>query len=266
VLRWKPKLVYLLISTDGARFLKKNGDRFEPVCADLKADFSGFPSVSEAALTQLLLSRNLAGCVLHVVVSDLLVHYFITQAAQGLRSVGELQQLAEVRHSRLYDSVPAEWKVVIDLDSRHSAYLCCALQQAMLSGLARAAHAAGISIRSVQPALVASQRLVAKRITGETAWYVRIDDQSCTIGYKNANGWAGIRVHQSSPDTLDALIRLLKLDRLYFGGSDDQPQTAWLFGASHLPQDGEDEQWTIRELGDPFSAAPDERDAGGAAA
>lgn len=264
---WKRKAIYLFISADGARLLKKNGDRFHSVCAELSGDFRGLPSASEAALTQMLQRPDLVGCALHIVVSDLLVHYFTTQSVQGLRSAGELEQLAEVRHSRLYDCIPGEWKVVIDLDRSRSGYLCCALEQSMLAGLTRVASAARTPIRSLQPALVASQRLVARRISGDTAWYVRADGQSCTISYRDTSGWVGIRVHRSVPDTMQGLLRLLRLEQLYFGVAHDHPQIVWLSSTKPLPEEGSlDENWTIRLLPDPLPSHPEEREIEGAVA
>lgn len=258
---WKREAAWLAIDLEAAHFYPSVGGRSRKTPVEIRANFKQSPSDSAQRVAQAVKKHHAKVGALNIVLSDRLVRYLVVPPVHGLRNADELHQAAIARHAQVFGDDTAHWRVTTDMEISSERHLSCAVELQILESLTQAFMGVGIRIRTIQPAFVAIQRMLHKSVKSLPVWIVAVTGSSITTGYKDAQGWAGVRVHQRVIGGISELVSLLQIDRLYFCPAAMGAQAVWVSGLEAGDDSGiESGEWQLEYLRTPSFLTAEKQD------
>jgi hypothetical protein len=118
---------------------------------------------------------------LSCVVADRITRYRIVPWNEQARRAEERKLFAEHCFQETYGEVARAWTVRVGESRYGQATLACALESALLDGVAAAASERGLVLAGLQPSLVDEFNRLRRHIDGRTFWFVASERGHLTI-------------------------------------------------------------------------------------
>lgn len=159
------------------------------------------------------------GARITVVLSSHFVRYAVLPWNDALSGHAEWAAYARHAFGNTYGAVAADWEIRISPMGRRSPQVACATERALVEALFQAAHAAGMRLHSIQPALMAAYNRVGRLVRGHTTWIAVQEARRVTIALLSGRAWQFIRTRNIGGDWNAELPRLLHRESLLAGSS-----------------------------------------------
>lgn len=109
------------------------------------------------------------------------VRYAVVPWSDELTSPPQRQRLAEQTYFETYGDLARGWTVCHQAAGYGAAGLACAIERPLLDGLDAAARARGLTLVSVQPALMHAFNHVRRTLARGLFWFVLVERRSVTL-------------------------------------------------------------------------------------
>jgi hypothetical protein len=183
-----------------------------------------------------------------VILSNHFMQYAIVPWSGALRN--EEEEAAYARHffRQLYGSAADSWELRMSTERAGVSQLASAVDARLTEALRSLFAEAGINLRSIQPALMATFNNCRSTLHKRSAWLVLCEAGSLCLGLLQQGRLASVRTLRSGADWCDTLPLLLERE-LYLLDEDVQTNEVlvWApdFEKSALPESG---RWKIHAL------------------
>ncbi|MBS4095248.1 MAG: hypothetical protein KGZ83_00245 [Sulfuricella sp.] len=178
------------------------------------------PEIGLEALGRLLAGKPWQRADVHVVLSDLLVRYFVVDITPGLQNLNELQQLVAARFEDTYGLVAEDWEINADLNPLTSRLLACAIDRRLITGLRQIIGKPDYRLVSVQPFLVREFNHWRRQIGKTTTWFAAVERNSLSLALIDRGNLQTLRTHQGIDNLYATLPQLMARDQMLFGTSE----------------------------------------------
>lgn len=211
------------------------------------ANDGGWQAALEA-LPQVLKGRSGSASV---VLADQFVRYALLPHNEALKRADEWAALARHRFSLLHGPRADEWEVKIATTAPHGPRLACAVDKALIQGLAGAFVRSALRLASVQPFLIAAFNRIRRRVGHGSCWIVVEETGRLTLALIQRGAWVAIRARRADAQWRKVLGEILERESAFLGLS--QPVTRVLVCAqgefdAELQQQWRAEALSYREL------------------
>ncbi len=224
--------------------------RAEALCVEPRAGAARWQAAVDA-LPALLAQP---GCSVTVILSSQLVRYAVLPWNAALK--GEDEWLAYARHrlQSVHGAAIEDWDFRVCATAPHGPRLVSATDRALLDALEAAVGAAGGTLESVQPYLMAAFNRAAP-IPGDTSFWLVIEEPGrLTLALIQDGSWRSVRSRRVDARWRHELPAILERESAALGL--EQPCTEVALHAEALPEDGSAVELRLRDL---VAAAGEER-------
>ena len=173
-----------------------------------------------AALPEVLKGRN---GLAWVVLADQFVRYALLPHNEALKSVDEWTALARHRFSVLHGPRAEAWQVKVAATAPYGVRLACAVDKALIAGLAEAFVKSQLRLASVQPFLIAAFNRIRRRVGHGACWIVVEETGRLTLALVQRGAWVAVRARRCDAQWRKRLGEILERESAFLGLS--QPVT-----------------------------------------
>jgi hypothetical protein len=152
-----------------------------------------------------------------VVLADQFVRYALLPWSAAVKSPMQWLSLARHRFSALHGGVSAEWDVKVTETAPHGARLACAVDRALVESLVSTFVAAGVTLVSVQPFLVAAFNRIRRTVGNGSCWIVVEEPGRLTLALIQRGAWVAIRSRRSDERWRLVLPEILEREGAFLG-------------------------------------------------
>lgn len=164
---------------------------------------------SVQALEQALAILTVRPARARVVLSSRLVRYALVPWSDALGGADEEAAFARHCFERVYGDAAAEWELRVSDEPDGAPRLACAVDAGLPGALRDAFAAAGVSLESIQPALMAVCNAHRRRLRGRHAWLALIEPGSLCLALRDRGRWARVRSVRIGPGWRAELAQIL---------------------------------------------------------
>ena len=208
------KRKHLRIGLGAKRVMVSGGKAVElPAADDWRAAVEALPAILQSNR-----SRDAS-----VVLADQFVRYALLPWNEAAKSAEQWLALGRHRFAALHGAAAAEWDVKVTETAPRGARLACAVDRELLQAILAAFVAAGVTLVSVQPFLVAAFNRIRRDVGNGSCWIVVEEPGRLTLALIQRGAWVAIRSRRSDDRWRLALPEILERESAFLGL--DQPCT-----------------------------------------
>jgi hypothetical protein len=198
------------------------------------------------ALSSALAQSEAGRPALTVILSSRLVRHAVLPWNPTLR--GEDDWLAYARHrlQSVHGAATEDWELRVCATAPHGPRLVSATDRALLEALDAAAAAAGGTLESVQPYLMAAFNHAGQLPGDATFWLVLEEPGRLTLALIQGGSWRSVRSRRVDPRWREQLPAILERESAALGL--DEPCMEVALHAETLPEDGAAGDLRLRDL------------------
>jgi hypothetical protein len=167
---------------------------------------SGMLAALRAELSELTGSTAAAT----VILSNRFMHYALLPWNGALKNAAEEGVVARHHFRRLYGPAADAWELRLNTGRPGDALLASAVDGDLLAALRQVFAETGISLRSIQPGLMAVCNGCRDTLRDCSAWLVLYESGSLCLGLLQQGSWASLRSMRAAPDWQLTLPLLLE--------------------------------------------------------
>ena len=201
--------------------LRANRGRTSMVPVQVAPDGPEWRSAVEALPAVLENHRNHE---VSIVLADQFVRYALLPWNAALKSEEQWLALARHRLGAVHGAAASEWDLQLTETAPQGPRLACAVDRALIGGLAAAASAAGVRLASVQPFLVAAfnrlQGGVLGKLGAASCWLVIEEPGRLTLCFIQRGTWVAIRSRRTGKDWREMLPDVIERESAFLALSE----------------------------------------------
>ena len=129
------------------------------------------------------------GVNLRLIVSDTYARYAIVPWSDALSDADERLQHARLCMANTFGDIVSQWTVTVSDAPPGSSQVACAIPTALLERIRALTEAHDLTIKSVQPQLIAAFNGWRDRLPRGDAWFVSLDEGSLAAAHFTSTQW-----------------------------------------------------------------------------
>jgi hypothetical protein len=192
--------------------------RPEPALAFETVGGPDWPAAIDA-LGRGLAGYGLPGADVRVVLSNHFVRYALVPGIEALSADDERIALARHQLVAIYGERAAGWRVALAEHGARTAGFAAAVASELMEGLSATVTAAGHTLRSVEPYLVAAFNACRRELDAAGAWLVVAEPDRLCVAYLVGGAWIEVRNARAMRGPGADLPPLLEQMRLTLGAN-----------------------------------------------
>lgn len=183
-----------------------------------------------------------------LVLSNHFMRYTMVPWSESLSDDAEQMAYAQHCFRQAYGAAAASWDLRLSPGPAGLPQLASAVDGRLLQALRTVFSSGGVSLRSVQPGLMAAYNNCRSRLRHQSAWFVLSEPGCLCLALLQHGHWASVRNMRVGADWREQLPHLLERESR-MGMSDSVPETVFVWAPTleqtALPEDG---RWQIQHL------------------
>jgi hypothetical protein len=152
-----------------------------------------------------------------VVLADQFVRYALLPWNESVKTREQWLAIARHRFSALHGAIAANWDVKVTETSPMGPRLACAVDRDLVAEIAVKFVAAGVSLVSVQPFLVAAFNRMRQQIGNGSCWIVVEEPGRLTLARIERGVWLAVRSRRSDERWRTVLPEILERESAFLG-------------------------------------------------
>lgn len=152
-----------------------------------------------------------------VVLADQFVRYTLLPWNETLKSAEQWNALASHRFTTLHGPKAGEWQINVAETAPMGPRLACAVDRALIEGLAQTFVKANVRLVSVQPFLVAAFNRIRKSVGNGSCWIVVEEPGRLTLALIQRGQWLAIRTRRADKSWREVLPEMLERESAFLG-------------------------------------------------
>lgn len=210
----------------------------------LEAPWDGAVRALEAALAGQEKRKAFATLIL----SNHFMRYALVPWSEALSNDAEQMSYAQHCFRQTYGSAAANWELRLSPAPAGMPQLASAVDERLLQALRQLFARAGVTLRSVQPHLMAAFNNCRSRLQDRSAWLLLFEPGCLCLALLQQGRWASVRSMRIGADWREQLPQLLERESC-MGASDSVPEAVFVWAPSledaAFPDSG---RWRINPL------------------
>lgn len=171
-----------------------------------------------AALPAALAGARRAPCEVTVILSNHFVRYALLPWNGALRGGDEWLALARHHFATVYGRAADPWSLRVAETAPRGARVASAVDPALLDALAPAVGAAGGTLVSIQPLLIAAFNRLRKRLGGSAGcWLVVAEPGRLVLALIEKGSWRALRARRADDNWQESLPEILERESAVLG-------------------------------------------------
>jgi hypothetical protein len=165
-----------------------------------------------------------------VILSNHFMRYTLVPWSETLASAEE--ELAFARHcfTRVFGQVAERWVLRLDPGPTEAPRLASATDEAFLDGLRGVFEGAGVTLKSIQPHLMAAFNGFRGSLRQRSAWFALLEPGNLCLALLDRERWVRVRNLRIGSTWREALPTILEREA-YLAGQPDVPHEVYLWDA-----------------------------------